>query len=77
METKYYVFGGMKSSQKTKLHIANPKGLPLCGVKSFWMECYNEIFTSGFIKGQEHLEPIQELDCTCKKCLKKFKKATE
>lgn len=70
--TNFYVFGGMKSTQRTKLHVADANGITLCGVKSLWMECYEEILKNGFIKGEEHLKPIQELECTCKPCLKKF-----
>lgn len=74
---KFYVYGGMKYSQNTKLHVADQDGKSLCGVTSFWMECTQEIHPSGFIDGEEHLFPIGELDCTCKKCLKKFTNLTK
>ena len=77
VSTRFYVFGGMKSTQRTKLHVADINGISLCGVKSFWMECFEEIFKSGFIKGEEHLEPIQKLECTCKRCLKRFRELNE
>lgn len=77
VSTRFYVFGGMKSTQRTKLHVADINGITLCGVKSFWMECFEEIFKSGFIKGEGHLEPIQNLECTCKRCLKQFRKLNE
>lgn len=77
VSTRFYVFGGMKFNQRTKLHVADINGHSLCGVKSFWMECFEEIFKDGFIKGEEHLAPIQNLECTCKRCLKRFRELNE
>ncbi len=72
--SEYYLYGGMKFTQHTKLHICNDKGVPLCGVKSNWMEAGEPINNAGFVKGEEHLFPITNpLNNPCKKCLTKWK----
>jgi len=71
----YYEYGGMKNRgyQKTKCHIADDYGKPLCGVKSNWMEAGEPISKDGFIKGFEHLFPITDKrNCTCQKCFKNW-----
>ena len=73
-ENPHYVYGGMRYSQNTKLHICDDKAIPLCNVKSNWMEAGEPIDANGHVKGAEHLPSIydiQEMD-TCKKCLKKW-----
>lgn len=74
MENIFYIYGGMKKSQKTKLHVADEYGKPLCGVKSNWMECGSEINEEGFIVGEEHFSPIMHWrNNPCSKCIKKWK----
>ena len=71
----YYEYGGMKDRkwQKTKSHIADEMGKPLCGVKSFWMEAGQQINKDGFISGFEHLFPITDSrNKSCQKCLRKW-----
>lgn len=73
MNEIFYVYGGMKRSQRTRCHIADERGKPLCGIKSNWMEAGEPISNDGFTSGFEHLFPITDRrNNTCQKCLKKW-----
>lgn len=74
-ENTFYVYGGIRRDQQTKIHICDDKADPLCGVNSFWMEAGEPIDERGFIRGQEHFEPIKEGTGVCKMCLKKWEAA--
>ncbi len=72
---RFYVYAGMKPSQKTKVHICDDKANVLCGVRSNWMQAYDPISSRGVIKGSEHFPIIQNevFWGTCSKCIKKWR----
>lgn len=71
--TGFFAYGGMKSSQRnTKIHISNTDAIPLCGVKSNWMQAYEKLDENGMMPSFNHLNRNHEDQRTCKICLKKF-----
>jgi len=72
VSSRFFEYGSMRNSHPRKIHISDEDGNVLCGVKSFWMQQYNEIPKSGFIHANYGIGNIKDFDCVCKKCLKKW-----
>ena len=75
-DSRFFAYGGMKQRQDTKLHISYENGITLCGVKSFWMQQYDEIPNNGEVHANYGIGNIKDFDCTCKTCLKKWQYQT-